>query len=676
VIEPSPHARPAPAAPTTERCGLTVGVLGDGRLGRAIAARLGQDMTVVRLADCIPPTGLAVPSFIVIAENGASGQDGFASRIGWDMPWLPVRVELGTAIIGPAALPGTAGCPACARLRREKARTDTHQLREARKRFPDRFGTGDIRLTGFVTHVIADLVADEVTRLNSAGSTARTRGGVVHVLLDSLRCTVHRYLPEPGCPSCGALPDDSMDAARITLVPRPKPAPGTYRVRDLRTAAGDLADTYIDAETGLIRGLQRTIFGTYPTTSAPIGVSVDPPQTESGFGRDLNFRSAQLTAIAEAVERYGGMWPGGKHTVVHGSHRQLASMALDPKILGLYPDERYSLPNFPFQGYHEDLAVPWVWGFSFARGEPVLVPECCVYYRMHMADPTYRPFVYEISNGCALGSCVEEAILHGILELAERDAFLLTWYARMPVRPLDLGSACDRTIPLMVDRLQHTSGYTVHAFDTTTEHGIPSVWVMAVRPGDDEAVPKALCAAAAGFDPERAIISALLELAPMVQWRREKYAEDLPRASQMLENPNYVISMNDHALVNAHPRAFSRFDFLFQSQGNGLHPINESFNGSFRPCHDDLTADLTATIGRYLDRGQDVVVVDQTTPEHVAGGFSCVKAIIPGLLPMTFGHWARRVDGLPRLYQVPYLLGYYPEPLRPEDINPHPHPFP
>jgi len=30
--------------------------------------------------------------------------------------------------------------------------------------------------------------------------------------------------------------------------------------------------------------------------------------------------------------------------------------------------------------------------------------------------------VFETSNGCALGSCLEEAILHGILEVAERDA--------------------------------------------------------------------------------------------------------------------------------------------------------------------------------------------------------------------------------------------------------------
>ncbi|GAA3437954.1 hypothetical protein GCM10018954_075680 [Kutzneria kofuensis] len=50
--------------------------------------------------------------------------------------------------------------------------------------------------------------------------------------------------------------------------------------------------------------------------------------------------------------------------------------------------------------------------------------------------------------------------------------------------------------------------------------------------------------------------------------------------------------------------------------------------------------------------------------------------IIPGTLPMTFGHEFRRVHGLPRLHRVPQALGYRDMPLRPEEINPYPHPFP
>ncbi len=90
----------------------------------------------------------------------------------------------------------------------------------------------------------------------------------------------------------------------------------------------------------------------------------------------------------------------------------------------------------------------------------------------------------------------------------------------------------------------------------------------------------------------------------------------------------------------------------------------------------DLTEDLLVAVKRLRDRGLDVIVVDQTTPEHTAGGFHCVKVIVPGLLPMTFGHDNRRIHGLPRLFEVPQVLGYRDAPLLPSEVNPYPHPFP
>ncbi|MEU6997257.1 TOMM precursor leader peptide-binding protein [Nonomuraea sp. NPDC046570] len=637
---------------------FVVGVAGADGLGHAVADRLQRDVDVDWLrAGAAAPAGLSA----VVTVGDTQPPPG--------LPWLPVRVELGTAFIGPATLPGTPGCPDCVASRRDKAVANATELRAARDRFADGFAAPEIRLTRFAVDAVTELAADELARL--LRGEPRTRNAVIHVELDTLSTGVHRFLPEPACLRCGGLPDDDPEAARVRLTPHPKATPVTYRVRDLHREADALLDVYVDPESGLIRTLQRTIYGTYPTTSAPIAMS--PTQTETGFGRDLDYRTAQITAVTEAVERYGGGRPGGRRTVVKGSYRELADRALDPKTLGLYSDERYAQPGFPFERYHDDLVIPWVWGHSFARDEPILVPECCVYYRMHLVDHSYRPFVYEISNGCALGGCLEEAILYGILELAERDAFLMTWYGRLPVRELDLSSATDPTVPLMVERFRQTCGYEVRAFDTTMEHGIPSVWVMAVNP-DAETDAKAFCAAASGFVPERAIANALLELAPMVEWRSETTDEDRARAARMVENPGDVREMHDHALVNAHPDAFPRYGFLFRDEKP--HTIEDSYAGAFLPRHDDLTDDLTATVARFLERGQDVVVVDQTMPEHTAGGFRCVKVLIPGLLPMTFGHWARRTDGLPRLLEVPHLLGYRAAPLRPDEINPHPHPFP
>jgi ribosomal protein S12 methylthiotransferase accessory factor len=72
----------------------------------------------------------------------------------------------------------------------------------------------------------------------------------------------------------------------------------------------------------------------------------------------------------------------------------------------------------------------------------------------------------------------------------------------------------------------------------------------------------------------------------------------------------------------------------------------------------------------------EVIVVDQTTPEVKRMGLHCVKVIIPGMLPMTFGYHLTRLDGLERVLRVPMELGYARKPLTREQLNPHPHPFP
>jgi ribosomal protein S12 methylthiotransferase accessory factor len=71
-----------------------------------------------------------------------------------------------------------------------------------------------------------------------------------------------------------------------------------------------------------------------------------------------------------------------------------------------------------------------------------------------------------------------------------------------------------------------------------------------------------------------------------------------------------------------------------------------------------------------------VIAVDQTTPETRKNGLHCLKVLVPGMLPMTFGYHCTRLTNLDRVLTVPAKLGYAKEPLAPEQLNPHPHPFP
>ncbi|QVQ51267.1 TOMM precursor leader peptide-binding protein [Spiractinospora alimapuensis] len=664
---PSPTAK----VEVTNKPALTL--VGAGVLADAIVsehAALGEaELTLATPGRTSFPTG----SVVVVASDGWDDEPYprvRAAAVAADVTWVPVRAELGRVVVGPAESPGVPGCVDCAEFRRRSARSSPQGHAEVRRLHGETMAN---RPSAWLTPLAADLVAgivvDEVHRVASDPGTARTRNALVVVALDSLEVTTHRFLTDPRCVRCDSRPDDSASLARIDLLPRPKVSPETFRVRDVERHWDALERLYVDSECGLVHTMTKGSGAGVVTASAELGAHAD--SVEYGFGWTRSYHSSRVVALLEALERYGGTHAAGKRTVVHAPFTEVAEQALDPRTLGLYPPERH-VPGFGFRRFTEDVPCSWVWGYSFSRSAPILVPENYVYYRlMRRAGPENPPFVYECSNGCALGSSIEEAIFYGILEVAERDSFLMTWYARMSVNRVDVSTARNPALPLLVETIEQETGYSVHTFDTTLEYGIPCVWTMAVNPTDDPATAKVACSGGSHLDPERAIERSLNELGPMTANFASQDPALQEQAREMVRDPSLVTRMAHHTQLYGHPDAFSRFDFL--GTAATARPISDMPR---IPASDDLRDDLAELLRRLHERGLDVIVVDQSTPEHRAGGFVCVKVIIPGTLPMTFGHEFRRVDGLPRLHDVPHALGYKDRPLRPEDISHHPHPFP
>ncbi|WP_406153927.1 TOMM precursor leader peptide-binding protein [Streptomyces sp. NBC_01023] len=641
---------------------------------------LGQ--ALIRRSDAMPHPLTGVR--LLAADTPDAASERVRELVADGYPFLLVVAELDRVVIGPLVRPGAPGCHRCLATRRAGARADAAEEAALRTAYGSRLTD---TVSPLLTPIAADLAAHlALSRLTTATATGHS---VTMLRLADLEITRHSFLPDPHCRDCGSLPDDAPARAAIPRVTRPKPDPAVLRLRDLRAERTVLETRYADDETGVLKGLRSRGLHTLPFAEAKVG---PPESVDGGYGRALDFRTARVTAIAEALERLGGGRPGGRRTVVRGSHRELAARhpggVLDPAATGSHEPHRYQEPGFPFQPYHPDLVLPWVWGYSLTREQPVLVPESLAYYRLGRHHPqSARPFVSEISNGCALGGCVEEAALYGLLELAERDAFLLTWYARLPAPALDLHTARDRRIGLLADRIQERTGYRVEVFDVTGTEGIPCFWAAAVdtrprsAPGTEPAEPRpsVLCAGGSGLDPERGVFGALHELVTAIEAYRLIYPQRAEDAARMREDPEQVRLMDDHALLYCDPVAARRIDFLLAPGGRPPQErrnLRELADRCAWPRHADLRADLDELVGRFATTGLETIVVDQTTPVHAASGLSCVKTLVPGLLPMTFGHRLRRITGLGRVLTVPHSLGHTSRPLSPEEVNPHPHPFP
>ena len=653
------------AAPTIDAAPVAHGasrveVWGSGPAVDAVRQAVGSAQPVATWPDW--PAGVVVASGADDEQWWTPLNQAAASGTG---PALLLLRQTRTGLeIGPLVEPGRPGCAECLRRRRAAAHLAGTELDQARAaRLGEQAAPA---VNPAALRAAATLIADE---LGMTDGQARTRGAVLRLDAATLLVSRHEFLPSPQCPACGALPDDTAAAAVIQLPPTPCYAPGSYRARPLRTQP--LLDRYLDEQAGLIAGIDLILSGETPTSIA----QVSPLCTDAvqGYGRTLDVSSTVAVSVLEGLERRSGLEPGGKRTVVRASFGELGpDRAVDPQLLGL-PDVPPAGSAGLYVRYTPDTEVNWVYGHSFGRGRPVLVPEAYAYYGVH----NETRFAYECSNGCALGGSLAEAILHGIFEVAERDAFLATWYAKLPAPRFDPRTATDPTIRLLIDRLRHATGFAMHAFNITMPEGVPAVWVMAVDEDARPDEPRMYCAAGAHLDPESALRSALLECIVGISHLRRDFAEPevRSRAEAMFADANLVTTMADHSRLYALEEAWPRLDFLYR--GERVLTMVEAFphKHRYRPGG-DLADTVRWVVERYLTAGLDVIAVDETTPELRVADLSCVKVIIPGTFSMTFGHHHRRAETLPRLWHAPVRLGYRNEPLRPEEVNRYPHPFP
>jgi ribosomal protein S12 methylthiotransferase accessory factor len=666
-------------------------VLGGGQLARSLRAALSagnEPLLPWPLPDAgtgpdLPPAGLVVlteESFPPTALEHANGWlrqhrlTGLAVHAGWD-----------ATAIGPLLVPGQPGCYRCLRTRRRAALAGLPAERELWRRFETgRLAVPGPVLTAPLVAAVAALVAGEYDRLR-AGRAPHTRNAVLRVGADGLTVDRHRFLPDPACRVCGDVPEDAAALAVVTLHKRPKRDPDSYRT-GATPGQRALVERFVDPFAGLISSVRVGYSGTtvdatatIHTTAAGAAAAADgdgadgapaPYLACEGAGRSLDRDASVTIAILEALERYAGLSADlGKRTVVNASFRELLEgEALDPRTLGL-PQPELLPARDGYVPYSPDLSFPWVWGWSFRRARPVLVPESIGYYYRR---PGAR-IAYECSSGCALGSCLEEAVLHGIFEIAERDGFLLSWYARLSVPRIDWRTVQDPATRLLAARLEATTGDRLHLLNTTMPEGVPSITAMVVDENDRPGYAKAFFGGGADLSPERAVSRAVREVA-LSDGRSPLSAAEAARAREMLADADLVTDLAHHAWLYRLPQAWPRLAFLCEG---AVTSLVEAFPpaGRYRPSR-DLTEDLRHVVNRYLHGGLDVVMIDQTAPEQREAGLACTKVVIPGTLPMTFGHRHRRAAGIPRLHTMPARLGYRTGRLPVEEINPYPHPFP
>jgi ribosomal protein S12 methylthiotransferase accessory factor len=387
--------------------------------------------------------------------------------------------------------------------------------------------------------------------------------------------------------------------------------------------------------------------------------------TGSGFSPEAGaakatYEEALCAALGEAVERYAASCVPETQLVL-ASAEDLDGGAIAPGRFALFRDDQYDDPSFPFQRFTETTPVRWVEAASLT-GAPCWVPAQLVYLsdREFADEPR---IALTTSNGLACGATFEEAALAALLELLERDAFMIAWQNRLELPRLELEG--DRELERFLAEAVAPAGVRFDLVDLSRLHAVPTALAL-LWGGEHDLVALAVGAAAART-ARQAAEKALCEAFATRAWARSLRLTRPER--EFRRDFADIVTFEDHVHLYALHEHAARARFLAASPAcvrvTEVPPLE---GATVEEC-------LTAVARRLADAEAEGYLVDVTPPDVAAAGLRTVRAIAPELCSLDVAHTARCLGGS-RLYEAAWKLGLRDSPLAPGEVNPLPHPFP
>ncbi len=374
-------------------------------------------------------------------------------------------------------------------------------------------------------------------------------------------------------------------------------------------------------------------------------------------------RQARAAAIGETVERYSGAYVD-VDALRWATAADLAAAGVDhvrPDELTLLSAEQLADPACPFEPFTATTPLCWLTGYELADGHPVAVPAQLV----NLVNGVFGDVAigYSTSNGMACGCTWEEAVVSGLLELVERDAFTATWYGRLSLRRIEVASS-PQLRRFFADHVDPT-GLDVSLIDLSQLVDVPVVLAVVRNPGSGVA-PLAL-GAAASASPLTAVRKAVIEAFQTRTWAKAEQREGTVIDPAL--GFDQVKDFDDHVRLSLHPRAIEAAAFLDAS--TEVVPLD-----ALPAVPGDTPGAIVQEVTDRLRRqGVRAIACDVTSPDVAEGGLVVAKVFSPQLNPLDSGY-ATRLLGGHRLRHRAYDVGLLPAPLTSADLNPWPHPFP
>lgn len=315
-------------------------------------------------------------------------------------------------------------------------------------------------------------------------------------------------------------------------------------------------------------------------------------------GKGISSEHAKASAMMEGFERYSA--EKQCENLVTGTVSEISSKGntIDVESLNLPKDfkkENIELFNLEWNICHDLIS-----------GDDYYVPSNAIYHPYVLENNSCQSLFKSNTNGLASGNSLEEAILHGMFEVIERDAWSIFELTHKNYKQIDLDSIESETVNDAISKFSEND-IKIKLMDFTADVNIPTIAASA----DDTLLKDAgLLTLGIGthLDPEVAVLRALTEVAQSRATQIHGAREDTVRA--------------DFARTAGYERMKRINKYYFQEEDEKIR-LSDIENRST----DSITKDIDIVLDELKSNEiEHVLYYDLTRPEL---NVNVVRVIIP-----------------------------------------------
>ena len=256
----------------------------------------------------------------------------------------------------------------------------------------------------------------------------------------------------------------------------------------------------------------------------PVYTAIRPTAEYGGVsvygGKGISKDHAKASAMMEGFERYSAERQDSDEIIL-SSVNEISAKGdyIDPKSLNL-PKE-FEIKDI------SDISLEWSIAHDLITDKDYYIPTNAIYHP-YTHDNNVESLFKSNTNGLASGNILEEAILHGIFEVIERDAWSIFELTHKNYSQIDLDTIESETINETIEKFT-SNGINIKLMDFTADIDVPTIAASA-----DDTVTRDAGLLTLGIgthlDPEVAILRALTEVAQSRATQINGAREDTVRA--------------------------------------------------------------------------------------------------------------------------------------------------